>query len=156
MYVPMGISTEWRERENQTHTLVGLCSVKVTKVATSRSPPSELHSDTISSHTHSLIDEVEGAATRVVYDLEMIFHESFDVVAVSGHYSESIDCRAEPREHHMTTGTCTKAGSHTHSLCLSFHTTLMKRSRWWYCECVLHYQYCDNARVKADSHWLYM
>ena len=67
------------------------------------------------------IDEVEGAATRVVCDLEMIFHESFDVVAVSGHYSESIDCRAESREHHMTTGTCTKAESHTHSLCLRLH-----------------------------------
>ena len=85
MYVPMGISrfsTEWRERESQTHTLVGLCSVEVTEVVTSRSPPSEFHSDTISSHTHSLIDEVEGAATRVIHDLEMIFHESFDVVAL--------------------------------------------------------------------------
>ena len=111
------------ERDSQTHTLVGLCFVEVTEVVTSRSPPSELHSDTISSDTHSLIDEVEGAAIRVVCDLEMIFHESFDVVAISGHYSESIDCRAESREHHMTTGTCTKAESHTHSLCLSFHTT---------------------------------
>ena len=113
-----------RERDSQTHTLVGLCSVEVTEVVTSRSPPSEFHSDTISSHTHSLIDEVEGAAIRVIHDLEMIFHESFDVVAISGHYSESIDCRAESREHHTTTGTCTKAESHTqYSLCLSFHTT---------------------------------
>ena len=112
------------ERDSQTHTLVGLCFVEVTEVVTSRSPPSELHSDTISSHTHSLIDEVEGAAIRVIHNLEMIFHESFDVVAISGHYSESIDCRAESREHHMTTGTCTKAESHTqYSLCLSFHTT---------------------------------
>ena len=61
------------ERDSQTHTLVGLCSVEVTEVVTSRSPPSELHSDTISSHTHSLIDEVEGAAIRVIHDLGMIF-----------------------------------------------------------------------------------
>ena len=37
----------------------------------------------------------------------------------------------------------------------------MKRSRVVVLciECVLYYrilQYCDNARVKADSHWLYM
>ena len=45
------------------------------------------------------------------------------------HYSESIDCRAESREHHMTTGTCTKEESHTHSLCLSFHILVVSNEK---------------------------
>ena len=78
----------------------------MTEVVTSRSPSSELHSDTISSHTHSLIDEVEGAATRVVCYLETSCDENFVRFSVGGHYSESIDSRTESREHHIATGTC--------------------------------------------------
>ena len=66
-------------------TLVGLCPVKVAEIAIGRSSPSKLYSGTVSTHTHSLIDEVECAAFRIICHLKTCFLDSFIVVFISGH-----------------------------------------------------------------------
>ena len=98
-----------RERErvkNVSCTLVGWCLVKTTQVAIGRSSPSKLYSGTVSSHTHSLIDEVECAVFKIICHLKTDLDKLFVRFSVGGHYSESVDCRTQSREHHMTTRTC--------------------------------------------------
>ena len=73
-----------------------------------RSPPSELYCGTVSTHTHSTIDEVESTALRVVCDLETGLNESFVISIIRGHYSQSVESRTQSRELHMTTGACKK------------------------------------------------
>ena len=92
--------------ESVAHTHVGLCLVQVTEVAGGRSPPSELYSGTVSTDNHSTIDEVEGTALYVVCDLETSLNKLLIRSTVGGHYSQSVECRTQSREHHMTTGAC--------------------------------------------------
>ena len=92
--------------ESVAHTHVGLCLVQVTEVASRRSPPSELYCGTVSTDNHSTIDEVEGTALYVVCDLETSLNKLLIRSTVGGHYSQSVECRTQAREHHMTTGAC--------------------------------------------------
>ena len=71
-----------------------------------RSPPSELYCGTVSTHTHSTIDEVESTALRVVCDLETRPDKLLVRSAVGGHYSQSVDSRTQSRELYIATGAC--------------------------------------------------
>ena len=76
-----------RERERERKKRVGLCLVEVAEIAIGRSSPSKLYSGTVSSHTHSLIDEVECAAFRIICHLKIRVLDSHVVMFISGHYS---------------------------------------------------------------------
>ena len=74
-------------------------------VTCGRTPPSKLHSSSVSRDCDSTVDEVEGAAVGVTRDLKGPLDELLVWMTVGRHHPQSVQCGVEGIKHHIPIGT---------------------------------------------------